>query len=117
MDPKSIQFDYLHDFIMVNQHIDKVAQDDNRLSEAERLRLLEVMNVIRTISNKANELDFIRSDEGKKITQEQYKSQIRAIEYNTKNIENTYETIISIKSSLQEVVRGATRAYNYIMIM
>ncbi len=117
MENKSLAFDYLNNLILVNENADSLAKEDKRFSDADKEELGLLMKLIKELSKKSKEADYIKSEEGKKIRAEQIKAQFKSLEFNTKNIGNTYDTIMSIKSSLQNVVKDATRAYNYIMIM
>ncbi|GMQ28971.1 hypothetical protein [Algoriphagus confluentis] len=117
MENKALAFDYLKNLMLVNEEADKLASEDPNLSQEDKETLLPLMTLIKEVSAKARETDYLKSENGKKLNEEQVKAQIRGFELNTRNMENTYDTIMSIKSSLQMVVKDATRAYNYIMAM
>ncbi|GAB2493826.1 hypothetical protein [Algoriphagus taiwanensis] len=117
MENKALAFDYLKNLMLVNEDADKLALEDTNLSKEDKETLIPLMTLIKEVSAKARETDYLKSESGKKLSEEQVKAQIRGFELNTRNMENTYDTIMSIKSSLQMVVKDATRAYNYIMAM
>lgn len=117
MENKALAFDYLKNLMLVNEDADKLASEDPNLSQEDKETLIPLMTLIKEVSAKARETDYLKSENGKKLNEEQVKAQIRGFELNTRNMENTYDTIMSIKSSLQLVVKDATRAYNYIMAM
>lgn len=117
MENKALAFDYLKNLILVNPDADTLASEDANLSQSDKETLIPLMTLLKEAFNKARETDYLKSESGKKLSEEQVKAQIRGFELNTRNMENTYDTIMSIKSSLQMVVKDATRAYNYIMAM
>lgn len=117
MENKSIAYDYLSNFILVNKNADFIAASDTRLSNSDRDELESIMSAIKGLALKAQDADLLYSEQGQKFRDEQLKFQTESFDFLSRNTENTIETIMGVKSALQDVVKGATKAYNYIMAM
>ena len=117
MENKVLAFDYINDQLYKDVNLDTFVAQEQRFSEADKNELTKIMGAIKDLSAKGHQYDLSQTENGKKLEEVQIQNTIDAFTFNKKNIENTYTTIMSIKTSLQDVVKDARKAYNYIMIM
>lgn len=93
MENKSLAFDYIIEVLYNNINADVNAAADNRLSANDKKELLLITNNIKNIGK----------DEMTKIFQD--------------NIKNSFDTMISLKTSIQDVITDAKKAYKYVSWM
>ena len=75
-----------------------------------RLNSTRMFSVFQTLLKKSSQYDAMSQEENKRVS----------IELNNmaaENMRNTYGTIMSIKTSLQDVIKDAKRAYTYVLWM
>ncbi|HPF10679.1 MAG TPA: hypothetical protein PKW08_10350 [Flavobacteriaceae bacterium] len=117
MKNKALAFDYIQELLYQNPDADLAAEKDPQLEEDDRKELGDILGTIRLLFDKAEAYKQSTDEQMQELERVQLETTKKAFQYNTQNIENTYQTIMSIKTSLQNVVKDASRAYNYIMIM
>jgi len=117
MKNKALAFDYIQELLYQNPDADLAAEKDPQLEEDDRKELGDILGTIRLQFDKAEAYKQSTDEQMQELERVQLETTKKAFQYNTQNIENTYQTIMSIKTSLQNVVKDASRAYNYIMIM
>jgi hypothetical protein len=117
MDNKELAFDYLYEQLYKDVNLDTFLDQEKNFTETDKNELSRIMAAIKDLSEKSQKYELSQTENGKKLEDLQTQNTIDAFTFNKQNVENTYNTIMSIKTSLQEVVKDATRAYNYIMIM
>lgn len=93
MENKNIAFDYIHEILFRNINADENVLTDNRISMADKQELAFIANAIKNIGK----------DEMTRIFQE--------------NIKNSFDTMMSLKTSIQDVISDAKRAYKYVSWM
>lgn len=95
MNNKALAFDYVTETLFRNIEADKLMMNDQQLSDTDKQELLNVLNPIKTLAQIQNPVF--------KLHQE--------------NIKNSYETMISLKKSIQDVIQDAKKAYTYVSWM
>jgi len=117
MKNKELAYDYINKFLFEDTSADTVAAQDERFNAEDKNEIAQTLGVIKNLSIQAQNNTVLQTEQGKELAQAQTSNAIQTLSYNTKNVENTYDTIISIKTSLQDVVKDARQAYQYIMLM
>ncbi|MGD1889104.1 MAG: hypothetical protein ACFB15_00615, partial [Cyclobacteriaceae bacterium] len=117
MKNKELAYDYIYKFLFEDASVDTVAPRDERFDTKDKNEIAQTLGVIKNLSIQAQKSNVLQTEQGKEVAQAQASNAIQALLFSTKNVENTYDTIISIKTSLQDVVKDARRAYNYTMLM
>lgn len=117
MENKELAYDYISELLFKNPNVDTAALQDERFSSEDKNEIIQTLGVIKNLSIQAQQGSFLQTEQGKEVAEAQKSSTIKALAVTAKNVENTYDTIISIKTSLQDVVKDARQAYKYIMLM
>lgn len=110
-------FDYLSRLLLLDENADLLAKEDDALSDADKEKLLPLMELIKGISKNSHELIHLKSEQGKETERINFEAQQKVLQLSLDSTENTLETMTGIKDSLKNVVQGATKAYNYVMNM
>jgi hypothetical protein len=106
MKNKELAYDYIHRSINKDVNVDEVVRTDDTIPDQDKEELLFILGTIKSLYHKS--VSFNESQQRIFMEHEQL-----AIE----NMKNTYETIISIKSSLQDVLKDAKYAYKFVLWM
>ena len=114
---KELAFDYIERFWYKDAAIDEFVTQEEKLGAADKTELMQLVGSIKTVIEKAQNYETLQTENGKKLNDMQTENAIEAFKFNTQNIQNTYMTIMSIKTSLQDLVKDARKAYNYVMFM
>jgi hypothetical protein len=117
MKNKALAYDYINKFLFEDATVDTLAPQDERFDTEDKNEIAQALGVIKNLSVQAQNSSILQTEQGKELAKAQATNAMQALSFNTKNVENTYDTIMSIKTSLQDVVKDARRAYNYIMLM
>lgn len=110
MKNKELAYDYINDYLFKSQIVSEHVGDDERLTEEDKNELLATLSTIGNMSSNARNFNALSLEEKEQ-------SMTKVMQLNLTNIENTYETIMSIKSSLQDVIKDAKSAYKYVLYM
>jgi hypothetical protein len=106
MKNKETAYEYIRNWLFLDASIDRMVDRDDTLSSEDKEELINTFNVLKTMNQ--NSLAF----------QEVQKENVRkTMDLMQDNIGNTFTTIMSLKSSLQDVIRDAKRAYTFVMWM
>lgn len=106
MKNKDLAYNYIHEFLFRDENVSVKLDADQSVEpddKAELNRLLAVLGEMSVNARKFNSLNI------------EYFGKSNTLLLN--NLENTMQTIMSIKSSLQEVIRDAKTAYKFVLWM
>lgn len=110
MNNKALGFDYIYEFLYNNNQIVNQIPGDERFDENDKNKIQAILSDLSTTIINSNNFKSLSAEE-------RANSLTKGMELNMKNVENTYETIISIKSSLQDVIKDAKSAYKFVLWM
>lgn len=110
MTNKSLAYDYLSVFLFNDANVDQLLKEEKQLDENDSAELKRVLAVLKEMSENARSYVHIANEENAKTMRE-----VNTITLN--NMRNTYDTIVSIKTSLQDVIKDAKTAYRYVLWM
>lgn len=110
MKNKELAYDYIHSYLFKDAGVADQVPGDQNLETDDREALLEILGTIGDMAANSSKYNQLLQQENQKIG-------IKANEMALSNMENTYQTIISIKTSLQQVIGDLKRAFNYVMLM
>ncbi len=103
MEKKDIAFDYINRLLFVDSSAEKDIPNDLNLNEKDKEELLHILNNIKAISQKPQP--------------ELMEFQIKNIEKMQSNMDNTIDTMMNLKNSIQDVIKDSKRAYKYVLWM
>lgn len=106
MENKELAYQYIEEYLFRNAKIGEDAENDPLLSDGDKKELKNVLDSLTQLSSNAQ--NFLLQQ------QEEIKQQKKMT---TANMENTNQTIMSMKSSLQDVIRDAKTAYKFVLWM
>jgi hypothetical protein len=106
MENKELAYQYIEESIYRNAKIGEIAKDDSTLSVEDKVELKRTLDVLSELYS--NSQNFIIQQQEEVIQQKKMA---------TANMENTNQTIMSMKSSLQDVIRDAKTAYKFVLWM
>jgi len=106
MKNKNLAFDYIHEYLFRNEQVAANLVSEQSLSPEDRQELSDILGVLGQMSQNARNYNKVNNQVLGK-----------AMELSMENMANTTQTIMSIKSSLQEVIRDAKSAYKYVLWM
>lgn len=110
MNNKELGFDYIYTFLYSNNQVGSQIAGDDRFDEDDKMEIQGILSDLSVMSINSHTYSALSQEEREK-------SMTKATELNMRNIENTYETIMSIKTSLQEVIQDAKSGYKYVLMM
>lgn len=110
MNNKALGFDYIYEFLYSNNQVGNQIPGDERFDETDKNEIQAILSDLSTTIINSNNFKSLSAEE-------RSNSMTKGTELNMKNMENTYETIMSIKSSLQDVIKDAKSAYKYVLWM
>lgn len=106
MKNKEHAFDYIQGWLFRDASIDRLVGSDENLTAEDKEELMSTFEVLKTMNQ--NSIAF----------QEVQRENIRkTMDIMQENIGNTFETIMSLKSNLQDVIKDAKKAYTFVMWM
>lgn len=107
MENKTLGFDYVSSLLFSDINADQKVGTDPALDANDKQELLRVLSTIKNLGQQANpEIQQIQFDNFKK-----------SMKFIESNAENTYDTMMSLKTSLQDVITDAKKAYKYVLWM
>lgn len=106
MENKELAYQYVEEYLFRNAKIGEVAGDDPLLSVEDKMELKNVLDSLAQLTSNAQ--NFLLQQQEEIIHQKKM---------NSANMENTNQTIMSMKSSLQDVIRDAKTAYKFVLWM
>ncbi len=106
MENKELAFEYISEYLFKNEKIIEVAKKDISITDEDKTELMNILDTLGTMSSNARNFVLLQ--------QEDIAKQKKMI---TANMENTNQTIMSMKSSLQDVIRDAKTAYKFVLWM
>lgn len=106
MENKPLAFDYMQKALFENMNIGDTLDQESLLNKEDKKELKYILDSIKglgtqALQNQAPPENFM-------------KVQIDAM---NRSVLNTYDTIISLKESLQDVIKDAKSAYQYVLLM
>lgn len=110
MNNKALGFDYIYEFLFTDSQIGNHIAADDRFDDDDKNQMQQIMSILSTMNLNSHNYNTLS-------LQEREKAMTRGTELNLSNMENTYETIMSIKSSLQDVIKDAKSAYKFVLWM
>lgn len=110
MNNKALGFDYIYEFLFTDSQIGNNIAADDRFDDDDKNQMQQIMSILSTMNLNSHNYNTLS-------LQEREKAMTRSTELNLSNMENTYETIMSIKSSLQDVIKDAKSAYKFVLWM
>ncbi|MGB5023886.1 MAG: hypothetical protein WBO44_00990 [Saprospiraceae bacterium] len=106
MENKSLAFDYMQKALFENMNIGDTLDNETKLNLDDKNELKSILDSIKGLGTQAMQ---------NRAPQENYmKVQFDAM---NRSVLNTYDTIISLKESLQDVIKDAKSAYQYVLLM
>nr|WKN36842.1 hypothetical protein K4G66_31235 [Tunicatimonas sp. TK19036] len=124
MKNKALAFDYLHEAIYNNVNVvdDLPLQPDFTSEEKEELS--SMLEVIRNLTRNSLDYQSIQQPEASELAKLNLRKQQIEVENSEKaaealrsNLENTFQTMMGLKSSIQDVINDAKGAYKYVLWM
>lgn len=111
MENKSLGFDYVSTLLFRNINADQQVNTDTALNGTDKQELLNVLSTIKNLSIQA------QAQVNPELQQIQYDNFKKSMEFIQSNAKNTYDTMMSLKTSLQDVIGDAKKAYKYVLWM
>lgn len=106
MENKPLAFDYMQKALFENMNIGDTLDQESLLNKEDKKELKYILDSIKGLGTQAMQ---------NQAPQENYmKVQFDAM---NRSVLNTYDTIISLKESLQDVIKDAKSAYQYVLLM
>jgi len=106
MENKSLAFDYMQKALFENMNIGDTLDNETKLNQDDKKELKSILDSIKGLGTQAMQ---------NQAPQENYlRVQFDAM---NRSVLNTYDTIISLKESLQDVIKDAKSAYQYVLLM
>ncbi len=106
MENKSLAFDYMQKALFENMNIGDTLDNETKLNQDDKKELKSILDSIKGLGTQAMQ---------NRAPQDNYlKVQFDAM---NRSVLNTYDTIISLKESLQDVIKDAKSAYQYVLLM
>ncbi|HRG68146.1 MAG: hypothetical protein JNL65_03040 [Saprospiraceae bacterium] len=106
MENKPLAFDYMQKTLFENMNIGDTLDQESLLNKEDKKELKYILDSIKGLGTQALQ---------NQAPQENYmKVQFDAM---NRSVLNTYDTIISLKESLQDVIKDAKSAYQYVLLM
>lgn len=106
MENKPLAFDYMQKALFENMNIGDTLDQESLLNKEDKKELKYILDSIKGLGTQALQ---------NQAPQENYmKVQFDAM---NRSVLNTYDTIISLKESLQDVIKDAKSAYQYVLLM
>ena len=106
MENKSLAFDYMQKALFENMNIGDTLDNETKLNQDDKNELKSILDSIKGLGTQAMQ---------NRAPQDNYlKVQFDAM---NRSVLNTYDTIISLKESLQDVIKDAKSAYQYVLLM
>ena len=104
----ALAFEYLKSLLFQDVNADQKVAIENQFSDSEKQELLSMMNVIKNMYQQQQnpEIQNIQIENFKKTNQ-----------IFQKNVENTFDTMMSLKTSIQDVISDAKKAYKFVLWM
>ncbi|MDY0103263.1 MAG: hypothetical protein RBS07_10000 [Lentimicrobium sp.] len=106
MEKKELAYQYVYDYLFKDAKIGKVAEKDPLFSVEDRTELKNVLETLDQLTSNAR--NFVVQQQDEVVSQKRMA---------LANMENTNQTIMSMKSSLQDVIRDAKTAYKFVLWM
>ncbi|HAE14698.1 MAG: hypothetical protein H6546_06860 [Chitinophagales bacterium] len=110
MKNKDKAFDYISRWTFEDAGIAEKLSADPGIDEEDKAELTRMFSVFQTLLKKSSQYDAMSQEENKRVS-------IEVNNMAVENMRNTYGTIMSIKTSLQDVIKDAKRAYTYVLWM
>lgn len=123
---KEVAFNYITEFLYQDVEIERKAALDETLTVSDREELVKILADLKVLYNKAIQFNSNTQNQNtlteqgelqKVIAFEQQKAYQNINNLNVTNVSNTIETMVSLKTSLQQVINDAKKAYNYVLWM
>lgn len=106
MENKSLAFDYMQKSLFENMNIGDTLDNETKLNPDDKNELKTILDSIKGLGTQAMQNN---------APQENYlKVQLDAM---NRSVLNTYDTMDSLKESLQDVIKDAKSAYQYVLLM
>lgn len=106
MENKSLAFDYMQKALFENMNIGDTLDNETKLNQDDKNELKTILDSIKGLGTQAMQNN---------APQENYlKVQLDAM---NRSVLNTYDTMDSLKESLQDVIKDAKSAYQYVLLM
>ncbi|MBK7738319.1 MAG: hypothetical protein IPI45_11155 [Saprospiraceae bacterium] len=106
MENKSLAFDYMQKALFENMNIGDTLDNETKLNPDDKNELQTILDSIKGLGTQAMQNN---------APQENYlKVQLDAM---NRSVLNTYDTMDSLKESLQDVIKDAKSAYQYVLLM
>lgn len=106
MENKPLAFDYMQKALFENMNIGDTLDQESLLNKEDKKELKYILDSIKGLGTQALQ---------NQAPQENFmKVQFDAM---NRSVLNTYDTIISLKESLQDVIKDAKSAYQYVLLM
>lgn len=106
MENKSLAFDYMQKALFENMNIGDTLDNETKLNPDDKNELKTILDSIKGLGTQAMQNN---------APQENYlKVQLDAM---NRSVLNTYDTMDSLKESLQDVIKDAKSAYQYVLLM
>ncbi|MBK7358230.1 MAG: hypothetical protein IPJ80_06375 [Saprospiraceae bacterium] len=106
MENKSLAFDYMQKALFENMNIGDTLDNETKLNPDDKNELQTILDSIKGLGTQAMQNN---------APQENYlKVQLDAM---NRSMLNTYDTMDSLKESLQDVIKDAKSAYQYVLLM
>lgn len=110
MTNKSVAYDYMSLCLLKNMNIADSLKDETALDDADKTELTTMLNMMKGLGEDRVALQSMTMEENQLMRGETNKMLME-------NMHNTFNTIISIKTSLQDVIKDAKTAYRYVLWM
>ena len=104
----NLAFEYLKSLLFQDINADQKVAADNQFSENEKQELLSMMNVIK---------NMYQQQQNPELQNIQFESLKKNNQIYQKNVENTFDTMMSLKTSIQDVISDAKKAYKFVLWM
>lgn len=110
MTNKSVAYDYMSTCLLQNKNIAESLPGETNLNEEDKSELAQMLNLVKGLGEDRSALQSMMQQENLAMRGETNKMLME-------NMHNTFNTIISIKTSLQDVIKDAKTAYRYVLWM
>ena len=110
MTNKSVAYDYMSTCLLQNKNIAESLPGETNLNEEDKSELAQMLNLVKGLGEDRSALQSMMQQENLAMRGETNKMLME-------NMHNTFNTSISIKTSLQDVIKDAKTAYRYVLWM
>lgn len=124
MENKALAFDYLHEAIYNNVNVVDDLPLQPELTPEEKEELRGMLEVIRNLTKNSLDLQTMQQPDASELAKLNLRKQAIEVENTEKaaqalrnNMENTFQTMMGLKSSIQDVINDAKGAYKYVLWM